>query len=135
MTTDTRKSTEVFFCAPAWNVVKDVTIEEPKRKRFPLLVHVRIALANIRSNEERYNKLTSYFHGGELTGNIGGDKLFLAQQVVAWEAEDERATLNTALADREVKLAAVANSIVNELKRTLFTIERGTITGQISHVQ
>jgi hypothetical protein len=132
---DTRKATSLLFCAPAWEAVQTVEISEPKRKRFPLLVHVRIALASIRSTEEKYNKTISYFHGGSITGGITGDKLFLAQQVVAWEAAAERPSLNAALTAGDIKLTAVANSIVNELRRTLFTIERGIITGQLTHTE
>lgn len=135
MTIDTRKSTALLFCAPAWEAVSNIEVTAPKRKRFPLLVHVRLALASIRSNEEKYNKTISYFHGGTITGAIAGDKLFLAQQVVAWEAASERPSLNDALAAGDIKLAAIANSIVGELRRTLFTIERGVITGQITHVE
>jgi hypothetical protein len=135
MAIDTRKSTDVLFCAPSWTVAKTILVEVPAPKRFPILAHVRIALASAVADEGKYAKLTSYINGGDITGNLCGDRIFLAQQLVLWEEKEGRSALVDALEDRVIKIAQVAARITPELRRTLFTIERGTITGQIAHTE
>jgi hypothetical protein len=120
----------LFFCAPAWNDAKAISTEAPAPKRFPVLAHVRVALACAIDDEEKYGALVNFFKGGEMTGLITGDRLFLAQQLVLWEDADGREALAQALKAGAIKLNDIATRIVPELRRTLFVIESGVITGQ-----
>jgi hypothetical protein len=129
--TDTKK--QVFFNAPAWEEAKDIADVTPKPKRFPLTLHMRIAINEVFADKEKYETFINYYKGGEISGSAHLDRGFLANQIVQWEKEDKRFAIANAIADKSIKLTDVSSAITKDLRVALgYTVERGMITGRIA---
>lgn len=109
----------LIACPPTFAQAQEDAPAPTQGARFRVTPLVRSALASAMDDEGRYAVVMTHYNGGDVTGSIQGDQLFLAKQLVEWELEESRPALNMALEAGVIKLKDIGKHITPLMRKRL----------------